>query len=65
MEVARLVEGYTANFQSFVEHVGYISDSFLRAAPGSPIEAVAMWLTTETIWDAIENPWDISILDKS
>ena len=53
VEVARLIEGYTANFLAHVERLGYIPDSFLHVKPQTAIEAVAMRLTTEVIQNAI------------
>ena len=52
VEVARLIEGYTENFSAHVERLGYIPDSFLHVKPQTPIEAVAMRLTTEAIQQA-------------
>lgn len=48
-EVARLIDGYIANFQATVERSGHVPASILRATPSSPIEAVAMDLTTEAV----------------
>ena len=52
VEVARLIEGYTENFRAHVERLGYIPDSFLHVKPQTPIEALAMRLTTEAIQQA-------------
>jgi hypothetical protein len=52
VEVARLIEGYTENFRAHVERLGYIPDSFLHVKPQTPIEAVAIRLTTEAIQQA-------------
>ncbi len=52
-EVARLVEGYTANFAALAERLGRLPPSMLRLAPRWPIEAVAMRLMTETISRAV------------
>jgi hypothetical protein len=53
VEVARLIDGYVANFRAHVERLGRIPETILRATPRSPIEAVAMRLTTEMISDTI------------
>jgi hypothetical protein len=45
VEVARLIEGYTENFRTHVERLGYIPHSFLHVKPNTAIEAVAMRLT--------------------
>ncbi len=52
-ELARLIAGYTENFRAHVERLGRIPEEILHVAPGSPIEAVAMRLTTEAITDTI------------
>jgi len=49
LEVARLIEGYTANFAEHCRQIGRIPAAILRSKPRWPIEAVAMRLTTETI----------------
>jgi hypothetical protein len=49
IEVARLIQGYTANFQRYVQRTGRIPTDILHVTPRSPIEAVAMRLTAETI----------------
>ena len=49
IEIARLVTAYTHNFRHHVERLGYVPADVLRVKPRSPIEAVAMRLTTETI----------------
>jgi hypothetical protein len=54
VEVARLIQGYTANFQAHVEKLGRIPEAILRARPRWPIEAVAMRLTTETLRHALK-----------
>ena len=53
VEVARLVTGYTANFQSHVERLGYMPAAVLRIKRRWPIEAVAMRLMTDTIRQTI------------
>jgi len=53
VEVARLVTGYTANFQSHVERLGYMPAAVLRSKPRWPIESVAMRLMTDTIRQTI------------
>jgi hypothetical protein len=52
VEVARIIEGYTENFRAHVERLGYIPDTILHVKPQTPIEAVAMRLTTEGIQQA-------------
>jgi hypothetical protein len=52
-EVARLIAGYTENFRAHVERLGRIPEEILHVRPGSPIEAVAMRLTTEAITDTL------------
>ena len=49
LEVARLIEGYTANFAAYVQRIGFIPEAILRSKAQFPIEAVAMRLTTEAI----------------
>ena len=53
MEVARLVMGYTANFESHVERLGYIPSALLRIKARWPIEAVAMRIMTDKIREAV------------
>ena len=53
-EVARLVGGYTENFRAHCERLGRIPADILRVAPGSPIEGVAMELTTQAIAEAMQ-----------
>ena len=53
LEVGRLTEGYTANFQEQVRRLGRLHSSFLHIKPRWPIEAVAMRLMTDTIRDAV------------
>ncbi len=53
IEVARLIEGYTENFQAHVERLGYFPDSILHVKPGTAIEAIAMRLTTEAIQETL------------
>ena len=55
LEIARLVEGYTANFAAHVERVGEVPAQILRAKGGSAIEEVAMRLVTETIRGAVDD----------
>jgi hypothetical protein len=52
-EVARLISGYTANFQEHVGRLGRIPSHFLRIKPRWPIEAVAMRLTIDALRDAV------------
>lgn len=52
-EVARLIAGYTANFESHVERLGYIPSALLRIKARWPIEAVAMRLMTDTVRETI------------
>ena len=49
VEIARLVHGYTANFQALVQRLGRIPIDIMHVKPRWPIEAVAMRLTTQTI----------------
>ena len=49
VEVARLIGGYTRNFQRHVERLGYMPSHILRTKGDCPIEEVAMRLTAETI----------------
>lgn len=49
VEVARLIERYTGNFQAHAEKLGRIPSDILLTKPRWPIEAVAMRLTTEVI----------------
>lgn len=53
IEVARLIAGYTENFQRHVERLGHIPSQILRVKPRWPIEAVAMQLTADTISEAV------------
>lgn len=53
LEVARLIEAYTANFQRHVERLGYMPPHILHVKAHYPIEAVAMQLTTEAIRDTV------------
>jgi hypothetical protein len=55
-EVARLIEGYTANFADYCRRVGGIPRDILRVTPGTAIEAVAMKLTTEAIRAELGTP---------
>jgi len=58
VEVARLIDGYTRNFQAHVERRGAIPADILRIKPRWPIEAVAIRLTTETIRETLVLPTD-------
>lgn len=51
VEVARLIDGYTQNFQRHVERVGSIPSKILHANGACPIEEIAMRLTAEVIRD--------------
>jgi hypothetical protein len=53
IEVARLIAAYTSNFQRHVERLGRIPPDILYMKGRSPIEAVAMRLTTETIRETL------------
>lgn len=53
-EVARLIAGYTKNFQRHVERVGHMPADILRAKGQYPIEEVAMRLTSDAIREALE-----------
>lgn len=55
VEVARLIEGYTANFAAHVERLGRIPAEIMHVEPRTAIEAVAMRLTTQTITDAMSS----------
>jgi len=56
IEVARLIDGYTRNFQAHAQRLGRIPSDILRIKPRWPIEAVAMRLMTETVGDAFGRP---------
>ena len=49
LEVARLIEGYTANFKAHVVRLGTLPAAILHIKARWPIEAVAMRLTTEAV----------------
>ena len=49
LEVARLIEGYTANFKAHVERLGSIPTAIIHLKGRWPIEAVAIRLTTEAL----------------
>jgi hypothetical protein len=49
VEIARLVKGYVANFERYVERLGRVAADILRLKPRWPIEAVAMQLATSAI----------------
>jgi hypothetical protein len=53
-EVARLIGGYTENFRAHCERLGRIPADILHVAPASPIEGVAMELTTQAIAEAMQ-----------
>ena len=53
-EVARLIEGYTANFKAFVQQSGYVPSRIFHPKADSPIEAVAMQLASEAIRQTLE-----------
>lgn len=53
VEVARLIDGYTSNFQAHVRRLGRFPPDILRMKPRWPIEAVAMRLTTEAIRETL------------
>jgi hypothetical protein len=53
-EIARLVQGYSENFSRLVRKLGRIPADILHVQPRSPIEAVAMRLTTQAIREALE-----------
>ena len=54
VELARLMEGYMANFTEHVEQLGYMPTSILRSTGDYPIESVAMQLTSDAIREAME-----------
>jgi len=56
IEVARLIDGYTRNFQAHVQQLGRVPSDILRTKPRWPIEAVAMRLTTEVIRETLAPP---------
>jgi hypothetical protein len=56
IEVARLIDGYTRNFQAHAQRLGRIPSDILRIKSRWPIEAVAMRLTTEVIRESLAQP---------
>jgi hypothetical protein len=52
-EVNRLSKGYAENFCAYVERLGDIPNTILHVKPRTPIEAVAMSLTTDAIQQAL------------
>ena len=56
IEVARLLDAYTRNFQAHVQRLGRIPPDILHMKPRWPIEAVAMRLLTEEIREILANP---------
>jgi hypothetical protein len=56
VEVARLIDGYTRNFDASVRRLGRIPPDILRIKPRWPIEAVAIGLLTETIRETLAQP---------
>ena len=54
VELARLMDGYMANFTEHVEKIGHIPPSILRSTGDYPIESVAMQLTSDAIREAME-----------
>lgn len=52
-EIARLMQGYAANFQALVQRLGRIPTGIMHVKPRWPIEAVAMRLTTQAITAAL------------
>lgn len=52
-EVARLIAGYSANFEEYVRKLGFMPTTVLNARPGSPIEAVALDLTRRAIKESL------------
>jgi hypothetical protein len=53
VEVARLIQGYTSNFDAHVRRLGRIPADILRTKPRWPIEAVAMRLMTEILQETL------------
>lgn len=53
VEIARLMRGYTANFQALVQRLGRIPTDIMHVKPRWPIEAVAMRLTAQTIRESL------------
>ncbi len=56
IEVARLINGYTSNFQHHVDKLGRIPPDILHIKARWPIEGVAMRLTTEVIRETLAQP---------
>ena len=54
VELARLMDGYMANFTAHAEKIGHIPPSILRSTGSCPIESVAMQLTSDAIRGAME-----------
>ena len=52
-EVARLIKGYTGNFQRVIKQLGYMPADVMHIKPRWPIEGVAMRLTTDAIRDSL------------
>ena len=55
-EIARLMEGYTANFAEHCRRIGGMPRDILRAKPQTAIEAVAMKLTADAIRAELGSP---------
>jgi len=49
IEVARLMEGYAANFMAHVQRLGSLPATIIHRKGRWPIEVVAMRLTTEAL----------------
>lgn len=54
IEIARLLEGYMANFQALVERLGYIPPHLLHIEARSPIEKAAMDIAKQMIISTIK-----------
>ena len=48
-EVARLIEGYTANFYEYCEQIGGIPEKIVRINPETAVERVALELFEQVI----------------
>ena len=54
VELACLIEAYTANFKAHVERLGYVPADILHLKGRWPIETVAIRLTTQAIREAVQ-----------
>ncbi|PCJ60342.1 MAG: hypothetical protein COA65_03695 [Rhodospirillaceae bacterium] len=60
VEVARLIETYTANFEAHCNRLGHVPTEILLAKPPSEIELVAMKLTNQAISDSLG--WPLKVI---